>query len=81
MAHGGFFGLEFFGLCRSKAVEDPYRVSFVKLLAGLHKFERLGYDSSRDYSGAWRHVKALLLMTFLGFAHQEPLDQVVIPFP
>ena len=36
---------EIFGPCQSKAVEDPCRVSFVKLWAGLHKFEGLGRGS------------------------------------
>ena len=72
---------EIFRSYRSKAVEDPYRANFVKLWVGLHKFEGLGRGLSKDFGGAWRRIRLFLLMSFLGFAHRGPLDQVVIPFP
>ena len=80
-ARGLTLGPEIFGSCQSEAVESSGIVHFLKLLADLHRFEGLGCGSLSDCGGAWRHMKALLLMSFLGFAHRGPLDRVVIPFP
>ena len=40
-----FLVSNFFGFCRSKAVEDHGIVSFLKLWADLHRFEGLGHGS------------------------------------
>ena len=74
------FGPEIFGFCRSKAVKDHGIVNFPKSWADLHRFEGLGRGSSRVCGGAWRRVVALLVMTFLGFAHRGTLDGAVMPF-
>ena len=51
-----FLFSNFFGLCRSKAVEDPCRVSFVKFLTSLHKFEGLFHGVLKDFGGAWQRI-------------------------
>ena len=38
-----FLVLNFFGFCRSKAIENHGIVSFLKLWADLHRFEGLGH--------------------------------------
>ena len=40
-----FLVSNFFGFCRSKAIEDRGIVSFLKLWEDLHRFERLGRES------------------------------------
>ena len=75
-AHDSFFGLEFFGFCRSKAVEDHGIVGFLKLWADLHKFEGLGHKLLRDRGFAWRRVQPFLVLKFLGFIDRGPMDLV-----
>ena len=53
VARSGVFGPEILMFFRYRAVEDPCRVSFVKLWAGLHIFEGLGRGSLRDYGNVW----------------------------
>ena len=75
-AHDSFFGLEFFGFCRSKAVEDHGIVGFLKLWADLHKFEGQGCGLLRDRGFAWRRVQPFLVLKFLGFIDRGPMDLV-----
>ena len=67
-------GLKFFGFFRSKAVEDPCMVSFVKSETDMHSFEWLNRLSSRVYGGAWRRVRPLLGLQFSGFVDRGPVD-------
>ena len=50
-----FLVSNFFGFCRSKAVEDHGIVSFLKLWANLHRFEGLGRGS---FERSWLHFEA-----------------------
>ena len=79
-ARGLSFGLEIFGLCRSKVVEDHGIVSFPKSWADLHSFEGLSRWSSRVYGDAWRRVRPFLCLQFLGFVDRGPMDLVVASF-
>ena len=54
-ARGGLFGLEFFGFCQSKAVEDHGIVSFPKSWVDLHRFEGLGRGS---FERSWLRLGA-----------------------
>ena len=45
-----FLVSNFFGFCRSKAVEEHGIVSFLKLWADLHRFEGLGH---RSFERSW----------------------------
>ena len=70
---------EIFKSCRSKAMEDPGIVSFLKLWADLHSFEGLSRWSSRVYGGAWKCVRLFLGLQFLGFVARGLMDLVVAP--
>ena len=50
-----FLVSNFFGFCRSKAVEDHGIVSFLKLWADLHRFEGLGHGS---FERSWLRFRA-----------------------
>ena len=76
-ARGWFFGLEFFGLCQSNAVEDHGIVSFLKPWADLHKFEGLCRGPSLVCGGTWGHVPELLDLKFLGFVDRSPFKVLV----
>ena len=61
----------FFGLCRSKAVEDHGMVNFLKSWADLHRFEGLGRGS---FERLWLHVAAhgwTFGVDFPGFCRSE----------
>ena len=66
-----FLVSDFFGFCRSKAVEDHGIVNFIKLWANLHRFEGLGRGSLRDYGFAWGCMKPFLFLKFLGLVDQR----------
>ena len=68
---------EIFRSCRSKAAEDPCRVSFVKFWTGSHKFEGLCRGVSKDFGGAWQRVRPFLGLKFSGFVDRGPMDRVV----
>ena len=53
--HGLTFGLEIFGSCRSKAVEDHGIVNFPKPWADLHRFKGLG---RRSFERSWLRLGA-----------------------
>ena len=72
-----FLVSNFFGFCRSKAVEDRGIVSFLKLWADLHRFEGLGRGS---FERSWLRlgcVAGLLGLIFLGFVDRRSMDLVV----
>ena len=68
---GSFFGLEIFGLCRSKSIEDHGIVSFPKSWVDLHRFEGLGRGS---FERSWLCLGAhgwTFVVDFPGFCRSE----------